>query len=212
VVQAETAPTSNWRRCRAAVAWAGVTLLLGLMAGGGLAAGTHAPASQAVTSVGGAAEIFIHNWPIFLLLVGGGATCGMLTAAVLLCDGVWIGYAVVAALQLHSAAWVADRVLPHAGFEVAAVMCGGAAGYLPAVNFVRWLRGRDAGSCSVADSPHRPGSGRGRVSESALVEEPARGPSDMIQLLLDIIVLSVMGTVLLGAAAIVEAYVSGRVG
>ncbi len=94
-----------------------------------------------------AVGIFLNNLQACLLLFVGGATFGVVTAFILLSNGVVIGSVVEIVRQEHGIVYVLAAILPHGIFEVPSFLLAGTFGFLLARSLLDEWHGRgDAAS------------------------------------------------------------------
>lgn len=110
-----------------------------LVYAGGLAAGAQAKTTPVVENAGVAAGIrpesfwyfLSHNAPLLLLSAAGALTGGLVTLLLLLFNGMLMGNMLASVREAGALSSGLLAILPHAPFEILAILLAGTVGFMP---------------------------------------------------------------------------------
>jgi stage II sporulation protein M len=98
-----------------------------------------------------AVKLFLNNLQACVVMFLGGASLGLLTAFIIMANGVVIGSVVELVRQQQGLLFIAAALLPHGIFEISAFVISGTLGFLLARNLWReWNGAGDAAASAVA--------------------------------------------------------------
>jgi stage II sporulation protein M len=98
-----------------------------------------------------AVKLFLNNLQACVVMFLGGASFGLLTAAIIVANGVVIGSVVELVRQQQGLLYIAAALIPHGIFEISAFVISGTLGFLLARNlWQEWKGAGDAAASALA--------------------------------------------------------------